>query len=110
MLTYWIGRTLPVWLAPNVLWRDEADFNLGSSSQRREKAIAVFSNSSRTLTKINLQHRFWGDVSSFSRCEAAFLKTQTKRDPCGCSSVRFWEARFLASPLLPLLHRFHDHQ
>ena len=28
-----------------------------------------------------MQHPFWGDVSFFSRCEAAFLKTQTKPDP-----------------------------
>jgi hypothetical protein len=28
-----------------------------------------------------VQHPFWGDVSFFSRCEAAFLKTQTKPDP-----------------------------
>jgi hypothetical protein len=30
------------------------------------------------LTKVNLQRPFWGDVSPFSRCEAGFLKTQTK--------------------------------
>src|SRR5580692_220744 len=54
---------------------------IGSSSQNAVKdAVSVFSNSSRTLTKVNLQHPFWGDVSYFSRCEAAFLKTQTKPD------------------------------
>jgi len=31
-----------------------------------------------------VQHPFWGDVSSFSRCEAAFLKIQTKPDPSRC--------------------------
>jgi hypothetical protein len=35
------------------------------------------------LPAVYLQHPFWGDVSSFSRCEAAFLKTQTKPDPSG---------------------------
>jgi hypothetical protein len=33
--------------------------------------------------QVAVQHPFWGDVSSFSRCEAAFLKTQTKPDPSG---------------------------
>lgn len=44
-------------------------------------SAALLSSSSRSLTKVNLQLPFWGDVSFFSRCEAAFLKTQTKPDP-----------------------------
>jgi hypothetical protein len=44
-------------------------------------SAALLSSSSRSLTKVNLQLPFWGDLSFFSRCEAAFLKTQTKPDP-----------------------------
>jgi hypothetical protein len=33
--------------------------------------------------QVAVQHPFWGDMSSFSYCEAAFLKTQTKPDPSG---------------------------
>jgi hypothetical protein len=32
------------------------------------------------LTKVNLQHPFWGDVSSFSRCEAAFSESDLELD------------------------------
>ena len=37
------------------------------------------------LPAVYLQHPFWGDVSPFSRCEAAFSKTQSQPDP-------FWES------------------
>ena len=35
------------------------------------------------LPQVAVQHPFWGDVSFVSRCEAAFLKTQTKPDRLG---------------------------
>ncbi|MGA7929281.1 MAG: addiction module protein, partial [Candidatus Sulfotelmatobacter sp.] len=51
---------------------------LYSAANRRS---ALLSASSPAVLSSALQHPFWGDASSFSRCEAAFLKTQTKPDP-----------------------------
>jgi len=42
-----------------------------SAANRRS---ALLSESSPAVLSSALQHPFWGDVSSFSRCEAAFLK------------------------------------
>jgi len=40
-----------------------------------------------------VQHPFWGDVSFFRRCEAAFFKTQPTPDPSG-SPVTVMRAQF----------------
>src|ERR1700733_8386193 len=49
-----------------------------SAANRRS---ALLSASSPAVLSSALQHPFWGDVSPFSRCEAAFLKTQTRLNP-----------------------------